>query len=212
MERRMESRKTIRGPGEKRRQAIMKAALELFLEKDYAEVSVDEIIRRSGGSKSSVYEYFGTKEGLLREIIRTMADEALGSTDMPFAEGMATREALTQMGISLCTKILNDQGIGLFRLAVSNVKRFPDLSRIFYEAGPKRTQNGLAEYLKREMDAGRLKSKNPTLASELFIGMLLVKDHIAMPVGYSAAPSKAKIRERVKDAVDVFMAAYGKEG
>ncbi len=207
----MGTERKLKGPGERRREAIMNAALDLFISKGYAAVSVDEIIRRSGGSKSSVYEYFGTKEGLLREIIVAMANDALKATEMPVREGQSPREVLTRIGVMMCGEILNEKGIGLFRLAVSNSGRFPELSRMFFESGPRTTWSGMAEYLKKEHEAGRLNVKNPMRAAEFFVGMLLVKDHIAMPVGYPA-PSKAQIKARVKDAVDVFMAAYGKEG
>lgn len=210
--RKMSGKEAIKGPGEKRREAIMEAALELFMEKGYAATSVDEIIRKSGGSKSSVYEYFGTKEGLLHEIIVSITNEVLKATNISVSEGLPPRENLTQIGITACSQILTDKGIGLFRFAVSNSREFPELSRMFFESGPRQTWLGVAEYLKKETAAGRLSVKNPMRAAELFMGMLLVTEHISMPVGCATAPTKARIKEKVKDAVDVFMAAYGKEG
>jgi len=206
----MNGTKTKKAPGERRREAIMEAALELFIEKGYAAVTVDEIIRKSGGSKSSVYEYFGTKEGLLHAIIASVANEVLTVADTPVAEGTDPRETLTNIGIKFCSEILTEKGIGLFRLAVSNSRRYPELSRMFYESGPKKTFMGVAEYMRKEAAAGRLNIKNPTLASELFLCMILGKGHIAIPVGGAKPPSKAKIKELVEEAVEVFMAAYGK--
>lgn len=188
----------------------MEAALELFLEKGYAAVSVDEIIRKSGGSKSSVYEYFGTKEGLLHAIISSVANDVLQVAEMPVVEGTDPRQNLTNIGIKFCSEILSEKGIGLFRLAVSNSRRYPELSLMFYESGPKKTFQGVAEYLRKEADAGRLNIKDPMMASDLFLCMILGKGHIAIPVGGAKPPSKAKIKELVTAAVEVFMAAYGK--
>ncbi len=204
----MKESKTRKTPGERRREAIMEAALGLFIEKGYAAVTVDEIIRRSGGSKSSVYEYFGTKEGLLRAIITQVAEEVL----TPISEGMNTRETLTNIGIKFCSEILTEKGMGMFSLAVSNAKRFPEISRMFFESGPKKSMDGVAEYMRKEAAAGRLNIKDPYLASDLFLCMILGKGHIAIPVGGAKPPSKAKIKELVEEAVHVFMSAYGKKG
>jgi len=206
----MAGTRTRKAPGEKRRRAIMEAALDLFIEKGFEAVSVDEIIRRSGGSKSSVYEFFGTKEGLLREIVVSMTNEALKAAVMPSSEGMEPREVLTEIGVAACGKILTEKGIGLYKLAVSSARSFPELSRMFYDSGPRLTCQGVAEYLKKETAAGRLNVKNPMRAAQFFLNMILAQDHIAMPLGCAPSPSKARIRELVRDAVDVFMAAYGK--
>ncbi len=52
--------------GIERRLALLLSATELFLEKGYDAVSLDDIVNHAGGSKASIYKYFGNKEGLLR--------------------------------------------------------------------------------------------------------------------------------------------------
>ncbi len=205
----MKDKTVKKSAAEKRREAILDAGLELFLKKGYSAVSVDEIIRKSGGSKSSVYEYFGTKEGLFKEIISKVAEEVMKPAKVPSSEGRTPREVLTALGNSLCNQVLNDTGIGLYRLAVSSSVRFPKVARVFYDAGPGHNMKAIAEYLKKEADAGRLRIKDPMRASYFFSGMLLVRDHIAMPLGCLPPPSREEIREMVDEAVDVFMAAYG---
>src|SRR5690348_14786308 len=54
---------------EVRGQAIINAATEVFLERGYAEASVDAIVERAGGSKATVYAMFGNKEGLFEAAI-----------------------------------------------------------------------------------------------------------------------------------------------
>ena len=52
-----------------RRHAMLDAALELFLEKGYGAVSLNEVVRRSGGSLSTLYDLFGGKLGLLKACV-----------------------------------------------------------------------------------------------------------------------------------------------
>lgn len=82
---------------------------------------------------------------------------------------------------------------------------------MFFESGPEHGWRGLAEYLQREVDAGRLRIKDPQMAAEFFFGMLVAREHIAMPVGCAATPSKARVKKIVDEAVNVFLAAYGTE-
>ncbi|KGI55620.1 TetR/AcrR family transcriptional regulator [Campylobacter sp. MIT 97-5078] len=52
-----------------RQNKIKTVALECFLEKGYEDTSLNEIIKKSGGSFSSIYTYFESKEGLLLEVL-----------------------------------------------------------------------------------------------------------------------------------------------
>ncbi|MGH6781340.1 MAG: TetR/AcrR family transcriptional regulator, partial [Sphingomonadaceae bacterium] len=54
---------------ERRRQAMMDAARELFVERGYDAVSLSEIVKRSGGSLATLYELFENKAGLLGAIV-----------------------------------------------------------------------------------------------------------------------------------------------
>ncbi len=60
------ARRTPRG--EARRSALLEAAREVFLEQGYEGASIEEIVRRVGGSKASLYAYFGSKQGLFWEV------------------------------------------------------------------------------------------------------------------------------------------------
>ena len=54
--------------GQERRLALLLCATDLFLEKGYDAVSLDDIVNHAGGSKTSIYKYFGNKEGLFTAI------------------------------------------------------------------------------------------------------------------------------------------------
>lgn len=54
--------------GIERRLALLLSATELFLDKGYDAVSLDDIVNHAGGSKASIYKYFGNKDGLFTAI------------------------------------------------------------------------------------------------------------------------------------------------
>lgn len=61
---------------------ILDTALELFAEKGYHQTSISDITRRAGISKGLVYNYFESKEAVLRSIIQTGYDTAYSNLDL----------------------------------------------------------------------------------------------------------------------------------
>lgn len=194
--------------GRKRRSEMVEAAYSLFMEKGYASVSVDDIIRVSGGSKSSVYKYFGNKEGILKSVIGSLAEDMLREIHLESPPGGTPREALTHIGMVLVDMALSENAINQHRHAVSHAKAFPDVAKLWYESGPKRTFDGLAEFLEKEAATGRLRIKNPAQAALFFAGMIIFHDNMRMLVCLPRS-KRAKLKEMVSEAVEVFLAAYG---
>ena len=55
---------------EARREAIVEAAATLFQEMGYERASMNELARRLGGSKATLYSYFPSKEALLVAVVK----------------------------------------------------------------------------------------------------------------------------------------------
>src|SRR5215470_2225634 len=58
-----------------RRQSLLNAARDVFLEKGYANATIDEVVGRAGGSKATVYALFENKEGLFAALVADCAEE-----------------------------------------------------------------------------------------------------------------------------------------
>jgi AcrR family transcriptional regulator len=158
------------------------------LSKGYAAVSVDEIVRAAGGSKSAVYQFFGDKKGLLAAVTESLAEKMLSEMDSGRAGGMSV--------LKLIRLILSEDAITQYRLAINNLTVDPSLSRLWYTRGPETTFRGFARYLKKEVDAGRLRIKNCQRAADMFLGMLI------------CAPTPKQMKQIVSEAVDIFLSAY----
>ena len=195
--------------GQKRRGEMIDAAYSLFIEKGYASVSVDDIIRVSGGSKSSLYKYFGSKEGILKAVVESLADDMLRQINVEFPSGRTPREALNRIGMVLVDLALSENAINQHRHAVSHAKAFPDVAKLWYESGPKRSLEGIADFLGKETAAGRLRIANPGRAALLFAGMIIFHENMRLLVCLPRT-KRYELKETVSEAVDVFLAAYGK--
>jgi TetR/AcrR family transcriptional repressor of mexJK operon len=205
---RKENEKLPGGVGEKRRHSMIEAAYSLFIEKGYASVSVDDIIRVSKGSKSSLYKFFGSKEGILKAVVESLAEEMLREIHLEFPSAKTAREALNRVGMVFADLALSDNAINQHRQAVSHARAFPDLAKLWYESGPKRTIDGFANFLERETAAGRLRVADPARAAWFFTGMIIVHDNMRLLVGLPR-PERSALKEIVTEAVEVFLARYG---
>ncbi|WP_459723373.1 TetR/AcrR family transcriptional regulator [Actinophytocola sp. KF-1] len=88
-----------RMPRAEREQQMLRVAEEIFAERGYRDTSMDEIAERVGVSKPMIYEYFGSKEGLLVACIRTARAELLAAT-IASVEGVESAEEALRRGLT----------------------------------------------------------------------------------------------------------------
>jgi AcrR family transcriptional regulator len=194
--------------GDRRRAAMVEAAYSLFMERGYESVSVDDIIRVAGGSKATLYKYFGNKEGILRAVVESLADEMLREFNVEFPSSQTVRESLLHIGTVLADLALSENAINQHRHAVAHARAYPGVARLWFETGPSRSIQGIAAFLERETAAGTLRIDDPMRAAWLFGGMILFRNNMRLLIG-APADRKAEMKKTVTDAVDAFIAAYG---
>jgi len=186
---------------------MLEAGRRLFLEKGFDGVSVDDIIAAAGGSKATLYSSFGDKQGLFAALINDIAREILKgiAVDVTASD---PRVALTRLGIAFCTRVLSDPVVSLYRLAVAEARRFPEVAAAFWSAGPKQTRAALAAYLVAATRAGRMAVADPERAANVFFAMLLER-HLAIALGVSDPPTPRQIVGIVAAAVEIFLRSFG---
>ena len=92
---------------QRKKEAIMRAALELFREKGYTNVSINELAASSGVSTVSIYNYIGSNEGLAKECARILTLETTQTVKRLLNEGIGFKEKLLQ-AVELCSEMPNE--------------------------------------------------------------------------------------------------------
>jgi AcrR family transcriptional regulator len=186
------------------RDRILHAAAEAFMEKGYR-ASIDEIASRAGVVKQTLYNHFERKDLLFREVVRNALRSILVSLEV---DGGDIREDLLRFGAGFREKTLSPEGLAMFRAIVSEAPRFPELASTFFSEGPKQALTGLANFLAKAMDAGKLRRDDPRFAAEMLMGMLLSHDRLRglMNLETNLTDDVGKIEK----IVDCFLRAYGK--
>lgn len=188
-----------------RRQALLRAAAEVFFEQGYAATSIDAIIERAGGSKRNIYNEFGNKQGLFSALVKESADKVLSTLVIEQIEGHDLRATLTAFGQHLMGVYMSPTLIGIYRIAVTEANRFPDLVKSFYEQGPGRATSRLAEVLEVANKRGEIRTDDCLRLAGHFVGMIRDNLHLQVVLGLRAAPSDEEARQAVGSAVEVFL-------
>ena len=186
--------------------AILDAAKRVFLREGYS-ASMDLVAAEAGVSKQTVYNHFGSKEGLFRAIVDDLSSELLDvllERDGAPADPAATLETFARRFLKM---LLAPSSLALHRMLVAEAPRFPDLAREIYIGGPARAASQLALYLAEENRKGTLAVADPALAAEQFFGALVGHLQLRALLSPREAPSEAEIERAVAHAVRGFLQA-----
>jgi AcrR family transcriptional regulator len=195
------------GRGEARRAGILGAARDVFLEHGFEGATLDEIVRRAGGSRTTIYEQFGGKEGLFAAIIAKVCEDVVEPLGVP-EQSSDLEQTLYAMGRRFLAAMMSPYGLGLYRLVVGESGRFPELGRRVYAAGPKAAERELAAFFRREATRSDLSVPNPELAAAHFLELVKGDLHTRALFNVdAAAPSEQEIDACVRAAVHTFL--YG---
>lgn len=187
-------------------EAILDAAAVVFGERGLA-APIEEIARRAGVSKQTIYNHYGAKSELMRAIVERRVAEITAPLLIPGAEEHP-EEALAGFGRAMLEAVLKPRGTSMLRMTVQGAVELPDLARAFFEAGPRYSRRMLAEFLERETEAGRIAVDDPKLAAEFFASMVIGVHQIAGLLGLGEGLSDAEMDRIASEAARRFMRAY----
>jgi TetR/AcrR family transcriptional repressor of mexJK operon len=191
---------------------IISAARKLFVRHGYDETSMEAIAREAGVGKATVYAHFSAKEQLFAAIVSIEGEEHF--MKMKFARPVSLIEDLHEFGNSAFTLLIDPENTAILRMVVAEVNKFPDLGRIFFETGPTRFVECVAEYLERADATGELSIPDPKLAALQFLALITAEVRMASLLGVIGRLDEATARRAVHAGVETFLRAYraGKGG
>lgn len=188
-------------------EAILEAAAEVMAERGI-QAPVDEIARRAGVSKQTIYNHYGSKAEMIRVLAARRVNEITAALDAPDAMD-DPQTALAGYGRVLLRLLLSPRGLALFRMCMLGADVMPDVARAMYEAGPRSSRKRLAQFLDAETRAGRLNCPDPMEAAEFFSGMVVSTRQSALMLGMPRTLDDDDIERIANEAAARFLRAYG---
>lgn len=196
--------KKFRRRAEARPDEMLDAALAVFSEKGFAAAKVDEVARRAGVSKGTVYLYFPSKEALMEGIVRRavapIAERAV--PDMAAFEG-DVRLPIAML-IETLRKLLSDpQNMAVPRLILREIMNFPGLVELYRREVLGKVIPVLTALVARGVASGQLRKVDPEMTVRSIIGPVLA--HVALSEIFGIRPDEGLALDRlVENHLDIL--------
>ena len=179
----------------------MEVATDLFVNHGYAATSLVDIAKGAGVATRTLYQHFGDKEALFREVI--FARDTGAIIPPPTLEpGDSVRDALLRTARYASNVALRQKSVDLMRLMVAESRRFPGLMRQVATSTFARFRQNVAKIFKGLEDGGLLPAGDHARSAELFADLILGNTPIMTYANWQAAPPSD---QDLADRVDLFI-------
>src|SRR5450631_44264 len=115
-----------------RREAIIEAALDEFIARGYAATRLDDVAKRAGVAKGTIYLHFKDKETMFEELIRTALVPLVGRLHAPPPIGGSVRDAVEGFATTFIQEVAATRRGDIVRLIVAEGPRFPGIADFYY--------------------------------------------------------------------------------
>jgi AcrR family transcriptional regulator len=209
----MKSRSTLKQRQEEAeetpvRRRILDAAFSAFSESGFAGTSTLEIATRAHVSKRELYALVGNKDELLAACISARAKRLQVPADLPVPrDGVTLEQTLTSLGARLLREISDPRVIGVFRLAIAEAVRAPEVARALDSIGRETSRAALQGRMDQARSAGLLDAP-PSEMAEQFYGLLWGNLMVSLLLGVAERPSPREVTRRARRATVAFLRLY----
>ncbi|MGB5446586.1 MAG: TetR/AcrR family transcriptional regulator [Psychromonas sp.] len=198
----------MRDSTKKKRTRIIEVATKLFIEQGYKDTSLDQIVNICGGSKQTLYRYFGNKEGLFVEVLSHNTKNSIESVfQLSQMHESSLQVTLEGFAIQYLQGICTNPVLGLFRIVSSDFNKNSTVSTQFWETGPARIHQYMIEFLEHNLACQSLKIDNPSHACSQLLALIKL-DYQNMALMGFPLPDKAQLQIHSKNAVASFLTLY----
>ncbi|MCA0042271.1 TetR/AcrR family transcriptional regulator [Celeribacter litoreus] len=188
---------------------VLEGARTVFLRDGFEGASVDDIARAAQVSKATLYSYFPDKRVLFIEIATQESRRQADSFQERMDESLPAEVVLPSAGRRILDFVLSDFGRAVYRIAIAESERFPELGEKFYASGPGLVKARLSQYLATCVARGELSIPDTELAAEQFADLCKVRNPLLFALGLITETSEKERSHIVDSAVEMFIARYG---
>jgi AcrR family transcriptional regulator len=187
------------------RDRILEAALAAFRETGYATTSTLEIATRARVSKRELYALVGNKQEMLIACISERAKRLEVPAELPVVRDRETlAQALASFGTRLVREVSDPGVIAVFRLAIAEAVRAPEVAQALDSIGRETSRTALRGIMARAEASGLLTGRPAELAGQ-FGGLLWGDLMVSLLLGVTDRPSARAIAQRAREAAAAFL-------
>lgn len=192
---------------ERKREAILQAAIAEFRISGFEITSMDRIAATAGVSKRTVYNHFPSKEELFAEILNRLWNSITAEQDMPYVVDKPLREQLQALLQAKLQMLADENLLDLARIAIAATIHSPERAQDMVARMGEREES-LTAWIRQAQADGRLKPVEPAFAAQQMHGLL--KTFAFWPQISMGQPSLTVDEQAqvIESALDMFLACY----
>ena len=207
----MAGKKTVKAKpaeeGASVRGRILEAAFAAFTKGGFAETSTLEIATRARVSKRELYALFGSKQDILVACLTDRASRLRLPIDLPELRDRPTLgRTLSLFGAQLLREVSDPAVVAMFRLAIAEAARTPDIAQALNDIGIAASRDALREIMRRARAAGLVAGEPVELAGQFF-GLLWGNLMLGLLLGTAERPAPRELERRAEAASEAFLRA-----
>jgi AcrR family transcriptional regulator len=194
-----------RAPRGGSREAIVAAAERLFLQNGFGAVSMDELAEAAGVARRTLYNQFGGKEEIFREMLRLVSVQLEGALPPGIETQGGVADVLRLIARAIVALHARPGYLGFFRMVVADSRQFPWIAEAF-AAVMEPMMIRFARYLRYLTDLGILDCPDPMFATHQFAGLL--NEFVLWPMLMGKEGALAPAELVVEETVRMFLLRY----
>lgn len=141
-----------------RRAAIIAAALDEFTTRGFAATRLDDVAKRAGVAKGTIYLYFTDKEALFQELVRASLLPTVNRLTAPLPADVSVRQMLESFAEAFLRDVAQTRRGDIVRLIIAEGTRFPSLAEFHYRTVVEPGMAGLRRLIELGVARGEIKS------------------------------------------------------
>jgi AcrR family transcriptional regulator len=192
---------------EDRCERFVEAAEALFLERGFTGTSVNEVVRRAGGSLATLYAQFPTKEALF-EAVMSRRSAALFENLVRDASHAQIEAELQGLATRMLDHVLSEHALAVYRLVIHEGPKLESVRNAFLVNAMDAFRAKLANYFARNAEGGRMTIDEPEAAADTFcslvLGQLRTRAACAGAVSVSRSERTRHLRRAVRDFLRIY--------
>jgi TetR/AcrR family transcriptional repressor of mexJK operon len=194
---------------ETKRDAILDVATKLFMAKGFHATSMDDIAHDAGMSKLTLYRRFPDKQSLFRAVVERKCQASLPEDLYERIKGQKPQQVIHGFCHAFFGLIMSEDAINLYRMMMGEAAQSPDMTKMFFDAGPQRVKNMLGEMFADFKAKGYFKGKDIAEARHTLLSLFTGSElYMKALLNIGKKPSKKEIDQFVSSTADFFINSY----
>ena len=157
-----------------RRAAIVEAAMDEFIACGFAATRLDDVAKRAGVAKGTLYLHFKDKESMFEELIRTAIVPLIGRMQAPPPIGGSVRDAVEAFAQTFIQEVASTRRGDIVRLIVAEGPRFPSIADFYYREVVSRGLAGMRALIELAVARGEIKQKELARFPQILVAPAIV--------------------------------------